>query len=168
MTQSTYRSLSSETALRTIGESFCAGTIERSEWTHQAHIAAAVYLIALRPDIQPELEMPRMIRTLNEKHGVANTTVGGYHHTITIAYLSAIRAFMLEHRGSPPHVIVNKAMDTPFRTLDWLLDYWSKELLFSPRARSEWVKPDKISWSFPLFLGEDNHSGGGRFDDAST
>jgi hypothetical protein len=148
MTQATYRSLSSETALRRIGESFCAGTIERSEWTHQAHIAAAVYLIALRPDIDPETEMPRMIRALNVSHGVANTATGGYHHTITLAFLGGIRAFIRERRSLPPHEIVNQAVGTPFGGVDWLLDYWSKDLLFSPRARREWVEPDRLAWPF--------------------
>lgn len=148
MTQATYRSLSSETDLRAIGESFCAGTIERSEWTHQAHIAAAVYLIALRPDIDPETEMPRLIRALNASHGVANTSSSGYHHTITLAFLAALRAFIHERRCLAPHEIANKVGETPFGGLDWLLDYWTKDLLFSPRARREWVEPDQLAWPF--------------------
>lgn len=150
MTRPSYKELTSEGALRRIGESFCAGTISRGDWTHQAHIAAAVYLIVFRPDIQPELEMPSLIRDLNTSHGTVNSTSSGYHHTITLAFLSGIRAFMLERQSLPPHEIVNKAMETAFGTLDWLYDYWSKELLFSPRARREWVEPNQLSWPYAI------------------
>lgn len=162
MNQAGQTKLPSEAALRKVGENFCGGTISRSDWTHQAHIAAAVYLIALRPDIEPELEMPKLIRELNIAHGTANTPSSGYHHTITIAFLSALRAFMLERQGLPPHEIVNRAMESPFRTLDWLLDYWSKNLLFSSQARRQWVEPDQISWPFLLKLEQDDHCGGER------
>lgn len=153
MTHLAYPELTSEDALRRIGERFCAGTISSDDWTHQAHIAAAVYLIALRPEIAPELEMPRLIRELNVVHGTENTPSGGYHHTITLAFLAALRAFMREHVDHSPYQIVNLAMTSPLGSLDWMLDYWSKDLLFSPRARLEWVEPNLLSWppSFGMF-----------------
>lgn len=152
MTQSPVQSLTSEASLRRLGESFCAATIAKQHWTHQAHIAAAVYLIALCPSTHAEIEMPRMIRALNRSHGVANTSSSGYHHTITLAYLSAIRAFMLERQGLPPHEVVNKAMETPLSSPGWLLDYWSEDLLFSPQARQKWVDPDRLNWPYPMPL----------------
>lgn len=150
MTQSPTQSLTSEASLRQLGEDFCAGTIAKKDWTHQAHIAAAVYLIALCPNTNAEIEMPRMIRALNRTHGEANTSSSGYHHTIILAYLSAIRAFMLERQGLLPHEVENEAMGTPLSFLVWLLDYWSENLLFSPTARQEWVDSDRLTWPYPM------------------
>lgn len=143
-----YHNISSDAELRTIGERFCTGTITRSAWTHQAHVAAAVYLIAIRSDIVAETEMPLMIRALNANHGVANTASSGYHHTITLAFLAAIRSFMRERGNLAPHELVNEAIQTSFGSIDWLLDYWSRDLLFSHQARREWVEPDKLAWPF--------------------
>lgn len=163
MKQPRYRKLTSEAALRRIGESFCAGTISRCDWTHQAHVAAAVYLIALRPDIALEREMPRLIRELNTSHGTENTPSSGYHHTITLAFLAALRVFVREHDDVPPFQIVNLAMASPLGSLDWMLDCWSKELLFSSRARLEWVEPDKPGWHASLAIFGNDRSGGAGF-----
>ena len=41
-----------------IGEGLIDRTLPKPEWTHAAHFAAAVYLVAGRPDITPERDMP--------------------------------------------------------------------------------------------------------------
>jgi hypothetical protein len=63
-------------------------TLPKAAWTHPAHFAAALWLCARHPD----LDMRPMIRAYNEATGVENTDTAGYHETITLASLRAVRA----------------------------------------------------------------------------
>jgi hypothetical protein len=118
-------------------------SLPKSQWTHAAHFAAALWLLACRPDVDAERDMPGFIRSYNEATGVANTDSGGYHETITQASLRAARSFLEQ---TPQHRlcdVCNALMASPFGKSDWLLSYWSRERLFSVQARRFWVEPDR-------------------------
>jgi hypothetical protein len=38
--------------------------------------------------------------------------------------------------------LTNQLMASGLGRSDWLLAYWSKDRLFTPEARREWVEPD--------------------------
>jgi hypothetical protein len=117
-------------------------SLPKSQWTHAAHFAAAVWLLARRQDLDAERDMPGFIRSYNEATGVANTDSGGYHETITQASLRAARSFLAQAPQRSLCDTCNAIMASPFGKSDWLLAYWSREWLFSVRARKFWVDPD--------------------------
>ncbi len=123
-------------------------TLPKSEWTHAAHFAAAIWLLENK-SYDPFREMPEMIRRYNEATGVPNTKTSGYHETITIASLRATKVIMM---AAPPDTplfeITNTLLASEFGKSDWVLDYWHKETLFSPLARRKWVDPDKAQLPF--------------------
>jgi hypothetical protein len=125
-----------------IARGFEARTLPKEQWTHAAHFATALWLMTCRPDIDPEQQMPGMIRAYNESIGGQNTDTSGYHETITQASLRTARAFLALHTGMQLHAICNELMASPLGRSDWLLEYWSKERLFSVEARTGWVEPD--------------------------
>lgn len=57
-------------------------SLPKSQWTHAAHFATALWLIAFRPDLDPRCAMPGFIRAYNEATGVANTDTSGYHERL--------------------------------------------------------------------------------------
>ena len=63
-------------------------SLPRSEWTHAAHFAVALWLLKRRGS-HAAREMPPLIRAYNEVTGVPNTVTSGYHETITLASLRA-------------------------------------------------------------------------------
>jgi hypothetical protein len=87
---------------------------------------------------QRELEMPELIRAYNESVGTANTDSSGYHETITQASIRAAWWFC----GESLFDSCNRLMASPMGKSDWLLKYWSREVLFSVEARRVWVEPD--------------------------
>jgi hypothetical protein len=117
-------------------------TLPKPQWTHRAHFAAALWLIARRPDLDLPRVMPGLIRAYNESTGVANTDTGGYHETITLASLRAAKAFLAARAAEPLFAVLNALMDSPLGQSDWPLAYWTKERLFSVEARRTWVEPD--------------------------
>lgn len=125
-----------------IGRGLLTRTLPKADWTHAAHFAAALWLLACCPEVNAGQTMPAMIRAYNEATGVANTDSSGYHETITQASLRAARAFLAEHRLLPLHAVCNELMASSLGKSDWPLAYWSRPRLFSIEARRTWVEPD--------------------------
>jgi hypothetical protein len=83
-------------------------TLPKARWTHAGHLAATAGLILLRPEIAPDTALPALIRRLNEAHGVPNDDTRGYHETITLFFLGAIRhALARDDFTRPAHLRVN-------------------------------------------------------------
>jgi hypothetical protein len=124
-----------------IGRGLLNRSLPKAEWTHAAHFAAAFWLLR-RPRGNATHDMPALIRAYNEACGVANTDSSGYHETITVASLRAATAWLRERPEAPLHAMLAQFLATGYGRSDWLLDYWSKPLLFSVTARRAWVEPD--------------------------
>jgi hypothetical protein len=92
--------------------------------------------------MMPERDMPALIRAYNESTGVANTDTSGYHETITLASLRVIRQWLASRAHLPLHEVLNELLASNLGRSDWVLQYWSKRLLFSVEARRRWVQPD--------------------------
>jgi len=126
-----------------LAQGFCACTLPKERWTHGAHFATAVWLIRMRPDVQPEHDMPGMIRRYNESVGGVNDDNSGYHETITLASLHMARRLLAGLPGDvTPAVAYAALMASPLGDKDWLFTYWSRDLLMAPSARQTWVAPD--------------------------
>jgi hypothetical protein len=133
---------SSDDEIAAIGRGVLDLSLPKIRWTHEAHFAAAVWLISCRKDLNASRAMPGFIRAYNEATGVANTDTDGYHETITQASLRAARDFLSRHPGLSLFTTCNALMASPLGKSDWPLAYWSRGLLFSVEARRRWVEPD--------------------------
>lgn len=116
-------------------------TLPKAEWTHAAHWAAALWLLA-SPDHDARSQMPGLIRAYNEATGVANTDTSGYHETITAASLSAAEAWLARRLGAPLSEVLAALLASPLGRSDWPLAFWTRERLFTPEARRAWREPD--------------------------
>jgi len=127
-------------------EKIAAGFIDLSlpkeRWTHAAHFATAVWLIR-HPEYDAFTQMPDMIRRFNEAKGGINSDSEGYHETITQASLRATAAYIaLVPAETALTDIVNGLLAGNYGKPGWLLEYWTKDRLFSALARRDWVEPD--------------------------
>jgi hypothetical protein len=140
---------SSDAEIDFIGHGLLDRSLPKAHWTHAGHLAAAVWVIATRKELDPARDMPDIIRAYNLASGVQNTDTGGYHDTITQASVRAVRAFLAQQpAGTPLYAICNALLATPFGDKGWLLRYWSPDLLFSVAARRGWVAPDLLQLPF--------------------
>ena len=129
-----------------IGEGLLARTLPREKWTHEAHLAASTWIVRDRTDIVPELEMRSIISAYNEAVGGVNDDSQGYHETITQVYIAGVKANLAEvGSGMPLHEAVNALLLSERGRRDLPLRFYSKELLFSVRARRGFVEPDRAS-----------------------
>ena len=143
MTEYTPRLFHSDAEVERIGEGLLARTLPRPEWTHEAHLAAAAYLLMRRPDIDLDRQLPDIIRGYNESVGGVNSDSEGYHETITRVFLRGVRLFLSEaDRSEPLHDLVNELLLSPMGKRDWPMRFYSRQLLFSVEARRRFVEPD--------------------------
>ena len=133
----------SEAEIIRIGEGLFAKTLPRTDWTHAAHFAAALWLMRYRPELDAAQTLPGLIRAYNESVGRVNDETGGYHETITLASLRAARGILDAYPPEMPvYRIVNALMATNLADPNWLLEYWSRGRLMSVEARRTWLEPD--------------------------
>ena len=143
MTDYCPRLYSSNAEIEHLGEGLLACTLTRSEWTHEAHLAATAYLLLRRADVDIDAELPGIIRRFNESVGGVNNDTEGYHETITRCFLHGVRVFLKEADLSVPlYALVNELLLSPMGRRDWPLRFYSRERLFSVEARRAYVEAD--------------------------
>ncbi|MBC2668907.1 hypothetical protein ACFOON_13825 [Novosphingobium piscinae] len=134
--------LASESAIARVAQGLIARTLPKAEWTHEAHFAAALWLLRYRADLAGPEAMRALISAYNHSVGVENSASAGYHHTITIASLRAAAAHLAAAQDQPLPAVLARLMASAQGRSDWLATYWTRDLLFSPAARRDWVEPD--------------------------
>jgi hypothetical protein len=130
-------------SLDELAAAFHSCTLPRDEWTHTAHLRVGAWHVHHHGATEALALLRTRIRRLNEHHGTANTATGGYHETITAAYVRLIEEFLATFaRDVPLEERVDALLAGAIGERSVLLRFWSKEVLGSPRARAEWVDPD--------------------------
>jgi hypothetical protein len=137
------RLFADDSTVRYVGEGLLTRTLPRAEWTHEAHLAACTWLLVERPDIEPERDLPDIIRRYNESVDGVNDETQGYHETITQCFISGVRRYLAQAAADLPLADkVNGLLRSPEGGRDWPLRFYSKERLFSIEARLVRVEPD--------------------------
>lgn len=120
-------------------QSFLNCTMDKWDWTHEAHLVAGLYVVTHHGD-QSLSFMRNAISRFNESVGTANTDTSGYHETLTYFWLNRIREACTDTDGSLSwdqrtlnYLLVNQ--DLTNRNV-WL-EHYSEEQIKSVRARKE-------------------------------
>ena len=143
MTDYTPRLFASDADVEHVGEGFLALTLQKPEWTHEAHLGTTTYLLLRHPEIDLDKELPSIIRRYNESVGGVNSDTEGYHETITRVFLHGVRLFLRETGlDAPVRELVNELLLSPIGRRDWPLRFYSRATLFSVEARRKFVEPD--------------------------
>jgi hypothetical protein len=126
-----------------MGERLVSGHLPRAEWTHEAHVATCLWLIAERPTLDAARTLPGIIRRHNASVGTPNSDDSGFHATITHCYIVGVRSFL--HRVDARLLLVGKVnalLVAPEGARDWPLRFYSRDRLFSVEARRAVILPD--------------------------
>ena len=143
MTEYSPRLFASDAEIERIGEGLLARDLPRADWTHEAHLAATLYLVTRRPDVDLDARLPDIIRGYNESLGGVNSDTEGYHETITRVYLHGVRLFLAEADPHDPLAdLVNELLLSPMGRRDWPLRFYSSKRLMSVDARRNFIVPD--------------------------
>ncbi|WP_010186402.1 hypothetical protein [Sphingomonas sp. PAMC 26605] len=143
MTDLPFRPFPDDAAIRRVGKGLLDRTLPRADWTHEAHLAATIWLVRERPEIDIDAQIATIISRYNAAVGGVNDDSQGYHDTITRAYLAGVRAHLAARDpGEPLAECVNALLASPAGQRDWPLRFYTRDRLFCVAARRAFVAPD--------------------------
>ena len=121
---------------------FEACSVARSAWDHRAHLVYALVLLLRHGREEGAVRIRAGILRYNAAQRIEQTLTGGYHESITRFYIWVVQRF-LDHadRSLPLHVLAHDLYER-FGARDLPFAYYSRDLLLSWKARTEWVEPD--------------------------
>jgi hypothetical protein len=128
--------------IKELVRAFEACTLPKEEWTHEAHLTVGLYYLVHHPFGVAKNLMSDGICWLNDKHGTPNTDTSGYHETMTHFWLTAISEFLNSNAEESNISALTNGMLLELNDRNLPLKKYSRELLFSPLARREYVPPD--------------------------
>ena len=131
--------------IKSLIERFENCDVSAKEWTHAAHLTAALWYCRHHDLETATARMRKGIFKLNAAHGTPNTPTRGYHETLTVFWMRTVWDFLgnIEDKSSV-YSLTNDLIET-YSDSCFPLRFYSRELLFSPEARANYVEPDLIN-----------------------
>lgn len=143
------RLFDSDAVIHRVGHGLLDRSLPRADWTHEAHLAACLWLVRERPDVALESALPDIIRSYNVAVGGINDDTQGYHETLTQLYVRGVRAFdATDGAGRGLCDATNALLMSAMGAREWPLRYYTRERLFSVEARRAWLEPDLSPLTF--------------------
>ena len=139
----------SDTHARAVGEGLLDKSWPAADWHHAEHCIATLYLVRERTDFLLATALPGIIQLFNRAHGGENTETAGYHHTMTLFYLSEIQNFTANNNSLALGEACEALLSSDIGEKDHVFRYWSRDNIMSPAARLCFVAPDigPVKWS---------------------
>ncbi|KAA3641209.1 MAG: hypothetical protein DWQ02_00970 [Bacteroidetes bacterium] len=131
-------------------EGFRNKTVAKSDWTHEAHLAVGVWFLSNFDRFEATCLLKSGIVELNYSMGGENTPREGYHETITLLWIWLIDKYLKANEGKELLELVNGFLQNEYSERNVLLKFYSKEVLFSTKARAIWVDPDRRLLTSPF------------------
>lgn len=116
-------------------------SLPHSQWRHRAHIKVA-YLILGKYSFEEAVQRIRSgIQAYNAAHGIQDTPTGGYHETITQAWIRIVDTNIREYgRAESADAFIDQ--QTQLTEKKVLRLFYSRELIMSAAAKAQFVAPD--------------------------
>ncbi len=89
--------------------------------------------------------MRSRIRRFNESKGGINDDQNGYHETMTVFWLAAIKHYAADEQGNlnwNQEMLDDLIFNEELSSRNLWTKFYSKELMMSVKARREYVEPD--------------------------
>ena len=123
---------------------FTECTLPKAEWTHEAHLIVGLWLLA-RYGGKALPEMRTRLLRYNESVGGVNDDHNGYHETMTVFWLWAIRELFADEDGKVnwnQDALDDLIFDETLADRNLWTEFYSKEKMMSVEARRSYVPPD--------------------------
>ncbi len=116
--------------------------LPKERWTHEAHLTVGAWFHKTHAEFEAICYLRSSIIAYNVSVGGKNTPEGGYHETLTLFWSRVIRYFVSAHKHLSLLELCNTFLDSPLASRELPLTYYTRETLFSTKARAVWVEPD--------------------------
>ena len=133
-----------ESEVTNLVRSFENASIDRDEWKHAEHLVVALFYVTTN-DIETAYAKMRegILNLLVHGFGVDLSKEMPYHETITRFWMETVADFNSTRSGVS---LLDKANEVANKwDKEYPLNFYSRELLFSDKARSGYVEPDLVA-----------------------
>jgi len=141
-TEEAPRLFANDEEIRDVGRGLLDRSLPKAEWTHEAHLAACLWIMTERLDIDMVRDMRGIISAYNEAVGGVNDDRAGYHDSITHSFIAGVRSWLGRTEADTLVGRVNGLLLAPEGRRDWPLGFYSRDRLFSIEARRNCIPPD--------------------------
>lgn len=121
---------------------FEARVLPKAEWTHQAHLAVAIWYVSKYSFAEALSLIRNNITAHNTSVGTPNTDTEGYHETITRFWTVAAANYLSGQNIDDITRLCNNFINSDFASSSYPLQFYSDKRLFSVEARRKWLEPD--------------------------
>lgn len=128
-------------------EAFRNGTLARSNWTHSAHLTVALWFLIHEPRTATD-QIRFGIQRYNQAHSVELTPTSGYHETITQFWIHLIQTDLDNINVHGSLLSLTNQLTNRYSDPTLLFEYYSRDVIFSPEARSRWIEPNLKSLTY--------------------
>jgi hypothetical protein len=120
-------------------ESFESCAVAPAEFDHGAHLAVALWYLSRLPYADAAGRMRAGLHRYTAYHNAQ----ANYNETLTIFWLRLVQRF-LNRADAPPRPLAPLANEllATFGSSKLAYDYYSRELIQTPEAKTSWVEPD--------------------------
>ncbi len=118
-------------------EAFESLQLPIANWTHRAHLAVGIYYLRKYGYDSALARIRERINAYNRACG----TPDGYNETVTVLFLRKISS---EVAGDSNDATMSHELARleGFCRVDWIYQYYSREVIWSSMAKKAWIDPD--------------------------
>lgn len=141
---------SSQPEFNYIISGFTDKTLPAGDWTHEAHMITGLwYASKLGYDKSLEFMRENIIKYV-EARGKENTDSSGYHESITVFWMWLLNSFWERYKASNTTFedVCNQLLTSKYTDQGIMLQFYSREVLFSKEARLAFIEPDLQPFDF--------------------
>ena len=121
---------------------FKSCSLPKEKWTHEAHLIVAIWFCKTY-ELPKALNLLRyQIKAYNISVGTPNSDSQGYHETLTRFWLLMAANFVKLNETKTFEVTAEAFINSNWASRNLAFNYYTKETLFSLKARKSWVEPD--------------------------
>ncbi|HEY0098036.1 MAG TPA: hypothetical protein VGB76_03680 [Pyrinomonadaceae bacterium] len=119
-------------------EGFEACTVAPVEFDHGAHLAVALWYLSELPAPLAEERMRAGLHRYTAHHNAQAM----YNETLTLFWLKLVRHFLARADSKRPLAERGNELLTTYRSSKLVFEYYSRELILMPEAKTSWIEPD--------------------------
>lgn len=125
-------------------EAFERCTLPRERWTHAAFLTVALWYLYINPPSDARRLMRNSLKRYDFQNDIAAVEANGYNETLAVFWLGAVNGFLQRYANAFSLLELTNRLIEHFDDGNLPLYFYSREQLFSVRAKNVWVKPDKF------------------------
>ena len=139
-------------------QAFEDGTLPFEQWQHRAHLKVAYLYLRQLPYAQSLDKIRENIRRYNAAKNTPESLERGYHETMTVAWMRLVDCTLREYGSAASAEEFIEAQEQLLNRKA-LRFFYSRDLLVSWRAKTEFVEPDlaPLPQSVQKFRGSRGH-----------